>query len=55
MDNHRYNLHLWKKVVEKIVDTEIKANLQPSSRTKKIDFKCSKSYKSTKKNKNKAH
>ncbi len=33
-------------MVEKTVDVEVKAKLQPPSRTREIDFKCSRGYKS---------
>ena len=45
-----------KKVIEKIVDVEAKASLQPPFGTKKINSKCLKSYKpSAKKEKYKAN
>ena len=46
---------MWEEVVEKTVDTEAKASLQPRFKTRKIDFKCLEGYKlSAKKEKNKA-
>ncbi len=49
-------LDVWDKVVEKAVNIEAKANLQPLSGTKEIDFRCSKRYKpSVKKDKDNAY
>lgn len=50
IDYWKYDLDLWKKVVEKAIDTEAKTNFQPSSGTREIDSKYLKSYRpSTKK------
>ncbi len=35
---------MWDKVIEKAIDVEVKANLQPPSGTRKIDSKCPKKY-----------
>ncbi len=35
---------MWDEVVEKAVNTEVKANLQPSSGTREIDSRCLKEY-----------
>ncbi len=45
MDNRGRDLDVWDKVIEKAIDIEAKASLQPLSRTRKIDSKCLKSYK----------
>lgn len=47
---------MWGEVVKKAINTKAKTSLQPSSRTRKIDFKCPKGYKlSAKKNKDKTN
>ncbi len=35
---------MWKEVVEKVSDVEVKANLQPPFYVKEIDFKCPKGH-----------
>ncbi len=46
---------MWEEIVEKTVDIEAKASLQPLSRKREIDFKCPKSYRSIKKDKDEAN
>lgn len=38
---------MWEKMIEKVVDVEAKASLQPPFRTRKIDFRCSKNHRSS--------
>ncbi len=46
---------MWKEVVEKAIDIELEANLQPFCGTKEIDSRCPKDYRpSAKKYKDKA-
>lgn len=45
MDNQRWDLDVWNKVVEKTVNVEAIATLQSPSGTKEIDSKYPKSYK----------
>lgn len=42
-------------MVEKAINIEVKTSLQPPLRTKEIDFRCPKSYKSTKKDNDKVN
>lgn len=51
MDNREYDLDMWKKVVKKVVNAKTKTSLQLSSETRKINPRCPKSYRLTKKNK----
>lgn len=55
MNNQESDLNLWKEVIEKAVNIEIKASLQPSSKTKEIESRYPKSYRLlAKKDKDKA-
>ena len=55
MDYQRRDLDLWEKIIEKAVNTEVKASLQPLFETKEINSKYSKGYKlSAKKKKDEA-
>ena len=44
LNHQRSDLDLWKEVIEKTVDVEAKASLQPLSRIKEINFRCLKGY-----------
>lgn len=56
MNNQRRNLNVWKEVIEKAIDIEGRTSLEPLFGTKKINFRCPKSYRSSvKKNKDKAN
>ncbi len=48
-------MDLWGKVIEKVVNIEVKTSLQPLSKIREIDSEYSKGYKLTKKDKNKAN
>ncbi len=49
LDNWGHDLDLWKEVVEKIINVEVKTSLQLPLGIKKIDVKYSKGYRYTKK------
>lgn len=44
LDNPRCDLVIWEKVIEKAIDIEAKASLQPFCKTRKIDSSCFKGY-----------
>lgn len=50
MDNLGYDLNLWEKIVEKVVDIEVKTSLQQFFEIKEIDSNCLKGYRPIKKN-----
>ena len=45
LDNWEWNLNAWDKMVEKAINIEAKASLQPPSGPRKIDSRCLKEYK----------
>ncbi len=56
LDNWGRDLDAWDEVVEKAVNIEVKAYLQPLSETREIDSRCPNGYKpSVKNNKNDAY
>ncbi len=56
LDNRGRDLDVWDKVIEKTVNVEAKANLQPPSGTREIDTRCPKRYRSlVKKDKDNAY
>lgn len=55
MDNQKQDLDLVEEVIKKFVNAKAKTSLQSLSRTREINFRCPKSYRIDKKNKDKAN
>lgn len=49
LDNQRYNLNLWEKVIKNAIDVKAKTSLQLPSKIKKINFKYLRGYRLAKK------